>query len=245
MPPPCPFCWVHRSEWIDAMIPRVTRRLAAAAIALIFVWLWAWIWLDWELHIAPLVTPAVSTIVPQARVVSMEHREIDSLALLRSPAFYPDRRPHGFRPDMKEETPAQAPRMDFELTTTVVGRTQSFAILRLPGSAQSVIARVGEPFEADPSWQVTKIDKMSVSFTGNQGQLLTLNLKPPMPAQPPPSVPTNMVAPIASPNATSPQAPLAAPVAATQPSQGNPELRARIEARRRDAESRARLVRTQ
>lgn len=224
------------------MIPRHTKRLAVIAFSLVLAWLWTWIWLDWEFQIAPQSPPAVSTVVPLTLPdPRAQTREIDSHALLQYPAFYPDRHPHGFRPDAKDNTPVPPPRMDFELTTTVVGQSRAFAMLRLPGSNQSVVARAGEPFEADPSWNVTKIDKNSVSLVSHQGQLVTLTIKAPMPAQLPKSMPPS------SPSATASmvQAAVAAPVTAVQPSQGDADLRARIEARRRDAEARARAIRTQ
>ena len=228
------------------MIPRYTQRLALTAFALNLIWLGTWLWLDWELEITSPATPAVSTVVTNRNLDRQTpSRTIDSHALMQYPAFYPDRRPHGFRPDAKDEPPAQAPRMDFELTTTVIGQTRAFAMLRLPGSNQSVVARKGEPFEADPSWQVTKIDKNSVSLVGQQGQMVTLTVKPPMPAQLPTSVPPPLAPVTSSTSAVTVQAALPAPITAVQPSQGNEDLRARIEARRRDAESRARAIRTQ
>lgn len=246
MSPPHTFGGWRRAGLDNAMIPKQTSLLGMTAFVLILIWLWAWIRLDWNLKIAPVPTPAVSTVVPQNNFQEYENGEVDSSALLQSPAFYPDRRPHGFRPDAKDEPPAPAARMDFELTTTVVGRARAFAMLRLPGSNQSVIARAGEPFEADPSWRVMKIDKTSVSLAGNQGQLVTLTLKSPLPAQPPSSVPSPVAASRTQPMTTlTVQAPPAAPVAAGQPNQGDAGLRARIEARRRDAESRARTLRSQ
>jgi hypothetical protein len=151
-----------------------------------------------------------------------------------------------------EAQAAPSTTLDFELTTTVVATKRRFAILRLRGGGSRVIARVGEAFEADPAWQVTHIDRTSVAFVNAQGFPLKLTVKPPAPMSPS-STPFNTPGPhIATATATNtptaPPAPAKAappPVTATQPLQENADIRARIEARRRQANATTQADRTQ
>ena len=230
------------------MMPASTRHLAAAACALVVLWLWAWGAAQWTLKMpAANQQPTASRSISQSLEPNAPAGgEIDSTSLLRSPAFYPDRRPHPFQPGAPGDQPVQATKFDYQLTTTVIGKKHAFAMLRLPGSNQSLIARLGEPFEGDPAWHVTEIDNVSIRFTGNQGQEVRLALKPPAPVQPPfpaPSMPVSASLPATAtlnvPNAAAPPAP------SIQPTQGNAELRVRIEARRREAAASATTVRTQ
>ena len=231
------------------MIPASTRWLAAAACTLVVLWLWTWAAAQWQLEMPAFnqpMTPLQPIATPLELNASTTKRELDASALLRSPAFYPDRRPHSFQPGAPADQPMQAAQFDYQLTTTVVGKKHAFAMLRLPGSNRSLIARLGEPFEGDPAWHVTGIDNASIRLAGNQGQEVRLALKPLMPAQPslytPPismaaSQPTT--ATMNSQNAPVPPAP------SIQPVQGDAELRARIDARRREAAASASAVGTQ
>ena len=165
--------------------------------------------------------------------------------------FYPDRRMHPYRPGAEDTAEAPKATLDFELTTTVIGSKRAFAVLRLKGGGASVIARPGEAFEADPAWHMTKLDRGSATFVNAQGVLVTLAIKPPAPSQviavasPAPVMAASSVAsqPNAAPFATPPLA--QAPVTAVQPMQENAEVRARIEARRREMAARAQPARTQ
>lgn len=233
------------------MIPASTRNLAAAACALVALWFWAWIAAEWKLPIPADNQLAPSALLPTAVPLepdasSSTGREIDASALLRFPAFYPDRLPHPFRPDALSDQPVQATEFDYQLTTTVIGKKHAFAMLRLPGSNQSLLARLGEPFEGDPSWHVTGIDNVSIQLAGIRGREVRLALKPLTPVQPPASVP-----PIPMPQsqqttgAMSLQSMPAPPAYSIQPAQGNAELRARIEARRHEAAASASAARTQ
>ena len=232
-------------------MPRSTRLLAIAAAVLSALWAWAWLGLDWTLTLPVSPPQQVMTmpfVQPDANAIGQAAIPIDTAAFLERPAFYPDRRMHPFRPGAEGEAVAPKTTLDFELTTTVVTARRAFAVLRLRGGGASVIARPGDAFEADPAWHVTHIDRTSASFVNAQGVSLTLNVKPPAPAQRiAPAVAANTPAsPVGSPSISPPSmsqipAPLVqAPVTATQPMQENAEIRARIEARRRDADARAR-----
>lgn len=225
------------------MMPISTRLFSVAALLMTGLWLWAWILFDWTLTMpvnsqSRVQAPVASVLVaddaaPQAL--------IDSTALLKQPAFFPDRRAHPYRPDAEEKTVAPKATLDFIVTSTVVGSRNAFAMLRLPGGANTVIARVDEPFEGDPSWRVTAIDRTTVSFVNAFGTAVTLTVLPPAP-----HAPMATLASMGTSNATAPQAPSTqadreramqapAPAAAVQPIQENADLRARIEARRKEA----------
>ena len=219
-------------------MPRLTQLLAVCTGVLVVGWLWAWIGLQWTLPIpAPAVAANPSREVdialptsPAASGVAV----IKSEALLQQPAFYQDRRPHRFRPDDPDTTKPPAATLDFIVSSTVVGRRKSFAMLR-SGGGKTVIARAGEPFEADPAWRVTRIDRTTVNFTSPQGEPLTLTIAPPKPGQAPVYAAASpvQVPAVAAPSASFIQAP--PPVAIAQPVQDNAALRARIEARRKAA----------
>ena len=237
-------------------MPQSTRLLAIAAAVLSVLWAWAWLGLDWTLAIPADPQHPVMTTPPsplQANAAAQARSPVDSASILGQPAFYPDRRMHPYRPDAEGEAVAPTTTLDFELTTTVVTARRAFAVLRLRGGGTSVIARPGEPFEADPAWQVTRIDRTSATFVNAQGTPLTLTIKPPAPATraiaAAPIVASTTPArtpsvPIASTAQPAP-VPAQAPVTAVQPMQENAEVRARIEARRREAEARTPSARTQ
>lgn len=227
------------------MPPRLTLGLAVSAALVTGLWIWAWIGLQWTPAMpaaGPMAPLPVASRQADAAAAQPEQAVIDGTSLLQHPAFYPDRRPHRYRPDDPETAQAPPATLDFVVTSTVVGRRNAFAMLRA-GGGTIVIARAGKPFEPDPAWRVTRIDKTSVSFTSPQGTPLTLTIAPPqpVPAVNPSTTPPN-VSIAASPNAqvsapAAAQAP--APATATQPVQDNMQLRARIEARRREAADRA------
>lgn len=222
--------------------------LAVTAALLCALWLWAWVGLDWP---SPFPASSSTAAVPVALPApssppGQPFHGVDAAALLERPVFYPDRRAHPFRGDAAEAQATPSTTLDFELTTTVVATNRRFAILRLRGGGNSVIARVGEAFEADPAWQVTHIDRTSVAFVNAQGVPLTLTVKPPAPASPS-STPVNTPgAHITAATPTSTQATaMPSPITATQPLQENADIRARIEARRRQANATTQADRTQ
>lgn len=227
------------------MMPASTRRLAVAACALILLWFCAWLGASWTLEMPTAGQPAPFALPPAAAGAPPATRMPDSAPLLQSPAFYPDRRPHPFRPGMVETPVSQPSGFGYELTTTVVGKRQAFAMLRPPGSRQSFIARPGEAFTGDPAWHVAGIDRHSIRLTGSQGRTVELQLKPPVPTQPPTSAPPPMPASPSASSGTDSQSFLTLPAPAIQPAQGDAELRARIEARRREAASNAYVDGTQ
>ena len=235
-------------------MPRSTRALAITAAVLATLWGWVWLAMDWTVTLPPspqhgVMTTSMTPPSP-ARNPAMSST-VDTAPFLDRPAFYPDRRMHPYRPGADGEAAVPKTTLDFELTTTVVGTRRSFAVLRLRGGGNSVIAHPGEAFEADPSWQVTRIDRTSASFVNAQGTVLTLTIKPPAPAQPgtaatvfPTPAPPPRAATPSSASASSPPA-AAPPATAVQPMQENAEVRARIEARRRENETRTQSARTQ
>lgn len=231
------------------MIRASTRWLAAAACTLVVLWLWTWAAAQWQLEMPAFNQPMTllrPIAPPLGLTTSTVKREPDASALLRSPAFYSDRRPHSFQPGAPADQPMQPAQFGYQLTTTVVGKKHIFAMLRLPGSNRSLIARLGEPFEGDPAWHATEINNASIRLTGNQGQEVRLALKPLTPTQP--SLYTQPISMAASQPTTaamnSQNAPLP-PAASIQPAQGDAGLRARIDARRREAAASASAVGTQ
>lgn len=231
-------------------MPRSTQVLAVTATGLTALWAWAWLGLTWTLALPTIPQRAVmTTSLPSSPATSPEGTltpTIDSGAFLEQPAFYPDRRMHPYRPGAEVEAAALKTTLDFELTTTVVTARRAFAVLRLRGGGSRVIARPGEPFEADPAWQVTRIDRTSASFVNAQGTPLTLTIKPPAPATQTSTQAPMIAAAAATNTSTSPLSqPTQAPVTAVRPMQENAEVRARIEARRREAQASAQSARTQ
>ena len=232
-------------------MPRRTQLLAIAAIVLSGLWGWAWLGLEWSIELPSSPQQRVPT-TPTTPLPSSSgtQPQPDVSAFLERPAFYPDRRMHPYRPGAEEETEVPKTTLDFELTTTVIGAQRSFAVLRLKGGGTSVIARPGEAFEADPAWHMTKLDRISATFVNAQGVLVTVGIKPPAPNQvitavnPPSAMGAAMVAKPAIPAPSSSPPPAQAPVTAVQPMQENADVRARIEARRREMEARAQSART-
>lgn len=230
-------------------IPTSTRLLVLVAVAMTGLWLWAWIKLEWTLAMPVNALGKVQTrapsIAPSANNASPPEASIDSTALLEQPAFFPDRRAHPYRPDAEEKTVAPKATLDFIVTSTVVGSRMAFALLRLPSGGTTVIARLDEPFEGDPSWRVTAVERTTVSFVNAFGTALTLKVPPPAPHAPmstlasmsPPTAAPSQPATTQADQERAMQAP--APAAAVQPIQENAELRARIEARRKEALDRA------
>ena len=225
------------------MMPASTRRLVIAACLLSVAWLWIW-----RARERPLDLPSVERMgAPPSRqdwpssaaITPAATAAIDSTAWLRSPPFYPDRNPHSYLPGGVAAPPAQvsgsasASGPDYEVTTTVVGTTQAFAVLRPTGSNQSMIARRGEALRDAPGWRVTGIGRFSIHLIDGNGQDVELRLKPhaAAPVAPMPAVLAPMTA------SSTDTAPASLPPPATQPAQGDAGLRARIQARRRAASS--------
>lgn len=226
------------------MMPASTRVLIVVAVLMTGLWLWSWVMLDWTLTMPVNAVGGVHESVPSPALSeggTPPPIPIDSTPLLKQPAFFSDRRAHPYRPDAEETTIAPKATLDFIVTSTIVGRHKSFAMLRLPGGANTVIARVGEPFEGDPSWRVTAVERTTVSFINAFGTALTLNVPPPAPHAPLATLASTgnstMAPPLSAPTQgdteRAMQAP--APAAAVQPIQENADLRARIEARRKEA----------
>ena len=234
-------------------VPPTTRWLTGIAAFCITLWVWAWLGLRWTPTLADNPQQHVQTAVQMPLMTQTTPSPMKMpvvTALLEQPVFYPDRRMHPYQPGAAAEAALPPTTLDFELTSTVVTSKRAFAVLRLPGGGNSVIARPGEPFEADPAWQVTQVDRTSAHFVNAQGIPVVLTIKPPEPAQ------AMVVTTVTTSAATAP-APTAAtavspasstaqgPVTAIRPMQENADLRARIEARRRQANANAQPARTQ
>lgn len=221
------------------MMPTSTRRLIVAACLLSAAWLWIWSALDWSLDLPSTERtgatayrqhgPSIPAIKPLATAA------INSSAWLQSPAFYPDRHAHSYLPGAADTAAVQAPALgpDYELTTTVVGTTRAFAVLRPTGSNQSMIARRGEALRDAPGWRVTRVERFSVRLTDGNGREVELTLRPHA-STPVYSTPASL-ATLTVPGTDVPTESLPPP--AIQPAQGNAGLRARIQARRRAAAS--------
>jgi len=224
------------------MIPATTRRLAIAACLLTAVWLWVWNAWKWTLEL-PTVNLTETAVLGEswtsfATIKPAVAAAIDSTAWLQSPAFYPDRQAHSYRPGATNASSALAPvsAPDFELTTTVVGTTQAFAVLRPAGSNYSMIARRGEELRDAPGWRVVGIERFSIQLVDGSGHEVDLQLKPHAFA-PVATMPASL-APVTVSNTDA--SPMSPPPPATQPAQGDANLRARIQARRHAVTSDAR-----
>ena len=228
-------------------IPRGTLARAVLALALSGLWIWAWVGWDWPVAFpaptAAVVVPVAPPLPPTGLAPTIAG--IDPAPFLEQPVFYPDRRARSFRGDATDEQAAPSTTLDFEVTTTVVTTKRTFAILRLRGGGNSVMARPDEVFEGDPAWHVTKIDRTSVTLINVQGVPLTLVVKTPAPA----SHASDPVKSVAEAGTGAPSkgqpAVQAPPATAVRPMQENGAIRAQIEARRRQANTTTQSHRTQ